>query len=58
MLALLYAEHFAGDILDGGHDGVAVQTRAPRENLKDEQVEGALQRVGFGHTQNSNYIDV
>jgi hypothetical protein len=31
-------EHFPGHVLDGGHDGVAMEARAPREYLQDQQI--------------------
>jgi hypothetical protein len=33
---------FAGRVLDGGHNGVAMQSRPARENLQDEQIERAF----------------
>src|ERR1017187_2811686 len=49
----LGAEHIAGPILDGGHNGIAVEFGAPRENLQNQQIERALERIGFWHTQTS-----
>jgi hypothetical protein len=36
-----------GDFVDGGHDGVAVEVRAAVEDFQDEEIEGALEGVGF-----------
>ena len=36
--ALLDAEHFSRYILDGGHNGVAMEARAAGENLQNQQI--------------------
>jgi hypothetical protein len=30
-----------------------VQARAPREDFKHQQIQGAVERIGFGHTKTS-----
>ena len=47
--AFFDAEDVAGDFDDGGHDGVAVKRGAAGEDLEDEEVEGSLEGVLFGH---------
>jgi len=51
--ALLGMEDVAGPVLDGGHDGVAMKARPARKDFQDQQVERALERVGFRHTKTS-----
>src|SRR5258706_4203041 len=51
-------EHVQGHVLNRGHNGVAVKARAAREDLQDQQVEGALEGIGFRHTQTSKYTYV
>src|SRR5215475_769987 len=45
--ALLDSQHLGGNRLDGGHDGVAVQARTSRKDLENQQIERALQGIGF-----------
>jgi hypothetical protein len=45
--SFLDAEDIGRHLLDGGHDGVAVEGAAAVEYLEDEKVEGALQGVRF-----------
>jgi hypothetical protein len=45
--AFFDAKDFTRDILDRGHDGVAVETGAAEEDFQDEEVEGALEVAGW-----------
>src|SRR5215469_5501877 len=51
----LCTQHFAGGVGDGGHDGVSVKPRAPREDFEHQQIERTLQSIGLGHNQMSLY---
>lgn len=53
--AFFDAKHFVGDFVDGKHEGVAMQAWALAQNFEEKKVEGALERVGFRHTQESDY---
>src|SRR5215472_2359300 len=55
----LHAEDVGRNVLNGGHDRVAVQAGTAGEDFEDQQVERALQGIGSPqHTQTSKYIDV
>lgn len=48
--AFVGAEYFVGVLLDRRHNGVAVKTWPAGQNLENEQIERALEGVGFWHT--------
>jgi len=39
-------------------DGVSMEATMTVEDLQNEKIERSMERVGFGHTQSSSYIDV
>src|SRR5215475_9777627 len=45
--ALLHPKYLGGNVLNGGHNGVAMEARPPGENFENQQIERALQGIGF-----------
>src|SRR6266542_2632575 len=53
--AFVGPQDVAGPVLNGRHDGVAVESGTARQDLQDEKVEGALEGIWFGHVESSQY---
>src|SRR5215472_16244545 len=52
---LVHPQYLAGPLFDRRHDGVAMQSRPPGQNLQNEQIKRALEGVGPCHIETSEY---
>jgi hypothetical protein len=48
-------QYLAGTLFDRGHDGVAMESRLPGQDLENKQIKRALEGVGSGHIKTSQY---